>query len=61
VLLYLEQEAKSIYSGKTIELDRLLSDDDYCQVDHILPYSRTFDNSYMNKVKCIADENQARK
>lgn len=44
------------YSGKTISPDLLLTD----QVDfeHIIPYSRSFDDSYMNKTICDAEFNR---
>lgn len=55
--LYEEQDGKCMYSGKTIDVARLF-EPNYLQIDHILPYSRSFDDSYNNKVLVIADENQ---
>jgi CRISPR-associated endonuclease Csn1 len=55
--LYLEQGGKCIYSGKTIDIKRL-DENGYVDVDHILPYSRSLDNSYTNKVLCLSDENR---
>lgn len=55
--LYNEQQGKSLYSGKTIEIDNLF-ETGYAEIDHILPYSRSFDNSYGNKVLVLASENQ---
>ena len=48
-----------VYTGKTISKRMLLSGE--VQIDHVLPYSRTLDDSYMNKVLCFADENRTRK
>jgi CRISPR/Cas system Type II protein with McrA/HNH and RuvC-like nuclease domain len=53
-----DQDCKCMYSGKTIDLDRLLSDDKYVEVDHVLPKSRTADNSLDNQVLVLAGENQ---
>ena len=55
--LYKEQSCKCIYSGKTIDLERL-DEVGYLDVDHIIPYSRSFDDSYNNKVLCLSEENR---
>ena len=55
--LYKQQNAKWLYSGKPIELHRLL-EKGYVEVDHALPFSRTWDNSFSNKVLVLANENQ---
>lgn len=55
--LYLDQDGKCMYSGKVIDINRLY-EPNYVQVDHILPYSRSMNDSYNNKVLVIADENQ---
>lgn len=55
--LYEQQYDKCLYSKKEIKIDRLL-EDGYVQIDHILPWSRTFDNSLNNKVLCLSEENQ---
>lgn len=54
--LYRDQGGKCMYSGESIELKQL---DNY-EVDHILPYSRSLDNSYANKVLVKHSENQAK-
>lgn len=54
--LWQDQRYCCAYSGKTISLASLFSAD--IEVDHILPYSRSLDDSYMNKVVCFAKENQ---
>lgn len=55
--LYQEQDGKCIYSGKPIDINRL-DEVGYLEIDHILPYSRSLDNSYDNKVLCFSSENQ---
>ncbi len=58
--LYKEQNCKCVYSGETIDLDRLFEPKEtgYVEVDHILPMSRTMDDSYMNKVLVLQRENR---
>lgn len=55
--LYEEQAGKCMYSGKTIEAERLF-EPNYLQIDHILPISKSMNDSYNNKVLVIANENQ---
>jgi CRISPR-associated endonuclease Csn1 len=55
--LYREQNGKCVYSLRPIEIDRLLSSG-YVEVDHALPYSRSFDDSKNNKVLVFAAENR---
>ncbi len=55
--LWMEQKGFCIYSGEEIRPE-LLRDPVATQIDHILPYSRSYDDSYMNKVLCFTDENQ---
>lgn len=55
--LYEEQSCKCMYSGGKIEEHRLF-EPNYVQVDHILPFSKSLNDSYNNKVLVIADENQ---
>ena len=54
--LWKEQKGICPYSGESIGKERLFSSD--VEIDHILPYSRTLDDSYMNKVVCLARENR---
>lgn len=55
--LYREQQGKCAYSVKPIDLGRLL-EEGYVEVDHALPYSRSFDDSKNNKVLAFAKENR---
>ncbi len=43
------------YTGKIISGDMLFTQE--VQVEHIIPYSRSFDNSFKNKTLCMAWEN----
>ncbi len=56
--LYLQQDGKSFYSGKPIDLDVLLSDPTAYEIDHIIPISISFDDSLSNKVLVTRKENQ---
>lgn len=58
--LWKEQNGKCVYSGKTIPAERLY-ESNFVQVDHIIPFSRSFDDSYNNKVLVLTDENQKKK
>lgn len=55
--LYHEQDGKCMYSGKEIDINRLF-EPNYVQVDHILPYSRSMNDGYNNKVLVLTSENQ---
>ncbi len=56
--LYEEQGGKCMYSGRVIDAKLMFSDPNYVQVDHILPFSKSMNNSYNNKVLVLAGENQ---
>jgi CRISPR-associated endonuclease Csn1 len=53
-----EQDFKCPYSSLPIDINELINDDNYCQVDHIIPFSRSFDDSRSNKVVVLTAENQ---
>jgi CRISPR-associated endonuclease Csn1 len=55
--LWKEQNKECIYSGKYID-PRTLCDPYATEVDHVLPYSRSLDDSLNNKVLCLTKENQ---
>ena len=49
-------ERVCVYSGRCISKERLFSG--AVEIDHILPYSRTLDDSFMNKALCIREANR---
>lgn len=55
--LFFEQGEFCAYSGRKITREHLL-DSSALEIDHIYPYSRSFDDSYLNKVLVFAKENQ---
>ena len=55
--LYREQQGKCAYSVEPIDLHRLL-ERGYVEIDHALPYSRSFDDSKNNKVLVLTAENR---
>lgn len=52
--------APGIFQPKYIDPIRLFENDDgsYAEIDHIIPYSRSLDNSYTNKILVLAEENR---
>jgi CRISPR-associated endonuclease Csn1 len=54
--LWIEQRYRSPYTGQMIPLGRLFTED--YQIEHIIPKSRYFDDSFNNKVICEAAVNQ---
>lgn len=57
IKLWQEQQWHCMYSGELIGIPDL-KDPTKLQVDHIYPYSRSFDDSYTNKVLVRAEWNQ---
>ena len=55
--LYDEQVGRCPYTGEVIDANRLY-EDNYVQVDHIIPYSRSFNDSFTNKVLVKTRANQ---
>ena len=53
---WLEQKYRSPYTGKTISLSRLFTS--AYEIEHIIPQSRYFDDSFSNKVICEAEVNK---
>ncbi|AQT43184.1 CRISPR-associated endonuclease, Csn1 family [Bartonella apihabitans] len=49
-------DRKSIYSGIPITEQMLFSGE--VEIDHILPFSSTLDDSYANKILCLREENR---
>lgn len=65
IKLWLEQGEICVYScnngkGKKIT-EKDLQDETMLQIDHIYPYSRSFDDSYNNKVLVFSSENQVKR
>ena len=56
--LYEQQQGACAYSQKMLDVERLLHDPTYAEVDHIIPYSRSFDDTYRNKVLVLTKENR---
>ncbi|MDR2014006.1 MAG: type II CRISPR RNA-guided endonuclease Cas9 [Azoarcus sp.] len=56
--LYREQQHTCLYTLEFLDLDRVIYDKNYVQIDHIWPRSRTFDNSQENLVLVKAHANQ---
>lgn len=56
--LWQEQNGVCIYSGHKITLNEVF--DESTDVDHIIPYSISFDDSYANKVLVLASENRVK-
>lgn len=54
--LWLEQKYRSPYTGEMISLARLFTDD--YEIEHIIPQSRYFDDSFTNKVICESEVNK---
>jgi len=54
--LWQEQDHFCAYSNKTIPLNLVFTSE--VEIDHILPYKKSLDDSYMNKVLCYAAENR---
>ena len=55
--LWSEQKGVCLYSGEPLDISRLF-EAGYVDVDHIIPYSISFDNSYRNKVLVKSAENR---
>ena len=55
--LYEQQDGRCVYTGDVIHLERLF-DEGYCEIDHILPRSRSADDSFANKVLVMSKANQ---
>jgi len=59
--LWTEQNHRCPYTGEYISPAQLAATDNSVQVDHILPYSRSGDDGYRNKVLCTAKANQEKR
>lgn len=57
--LWKECNRVSLYTGKTISLSKLFSPE--IHVEHIIPFSRSYDDSFVNKTLCEAQVNDDKK
>lgn len=57
--LHEQQQGICVYSGKAISRQEALSDK--AEIDHILPFSRTLDDSTANKILVLRDANRAKR
>lgn len=57
--LWLAQGFMDFYTGRTISLTELFSENNLVEIDHILPISKSFDNSISNKVLSSSHYNSA--
>lgn len=58
--LYREQEGKCAYSMQPIDASRLF-EPGYAEIDHAIPYSRSFEDGRANKVLVLAVQNQLKR
>lgn len=56
--LYREQQGKCAYSLEPLDIARVINDEGYVEIDHALPYSRSFDDSKNNRVLVLTRENR---
>lgn len=59
--LWKEQKGRCLYCDREIHPNQVASSDNAVQVDHILPWSRSGDDSFVNKTLCHAGCNQEKK
>lgn len=58
ISLYLQQDGKSAYTLQPLDLDRVIKDATYTEIDHIIPISISLDDSQNNKALILRSENQ---
>jgi len=56
--LFKEQNGRCAYTNNPIDIHRLITDENAYEIDHIIPYSISLDNSYSNKVLVLPLANQ---
>jgi CRISPR-associated endonuclease Csn1 len=59
--LWKEQNGRCLYTDAGIPPGALVAADNTVQVDHILPWSRSGDDGFINKTLCLAGANQEKK
>ena len=55
--LWIEQNNECAYTQQKIYIEKLF-EVGYCEIDHIIPFSRSFDDSLNNKILVLGTENQ---
>ena len=58
--LYEQQNGKSAYTLEPLDLNRVIKDPKYTEIDHIIPISISLDDSQNNKVLVLHSENQVK-
>jgi len=58
--LYQEQKGLCAYSLQPLDLQRVIREPGYAELDHVLPYSRSLDSGQANLVLTLATENHAK-
>lgn len=58
LLLAMQQNYRCLYTGVQFDIDGLLGDHPRFDVDHIVPYSRSLDDSFDNKALVSTDANR---
>lgn len=56
--MYEQQNGKSAYTLQPLDLNRVIKDPSYTEIDHIIPISISLDDSQNNKVLALRSENQ---
>jgi len=59
--LWREQNGRCLYTDMAIPPEAIVAGDNRVQVDHILPWSRFNDDSFLNKTLCFTSANQEKK
>lgn len=59
--LWREQGGRCLYTDRPIPANSIVASDNSIQVDHILPWSRSGDDSFVNKTLCLASANQEKR
>lgn len=59
--LWKEQNGRCLYTDQPIPPGAIVASDNSVQIDHILPWSRSGDDSFVNKTLCFAQANQNKK
>lgn len=60
IRLYEQQGGKSAYTLEPLDLNRVIKDPKYTEIDHIIPISISLDDSQNNKVLALHSENQVK-